>query len=272
MNPTLIAAGGNLLGGLLGRGKKVRAQDNSYGHVKGIMKAAKEFGFNPLTLLGSVSAVGGAAADNSSLGQGIANAALIASDAISAKRATAKRLNDYQTQNQRLQSRLDAITIRPPVPGVYGRARLPSDPEVYGDDRGNPLHDPVKLDRGAGGGIAVPDPRLDRGSGGYGHGFRLEPAPGYSPASVIEEEYGDVASWGYGLVKVGADVGYNARRFTDYMGWTTPGTVAGAQMLKTLFGNGGRKDRVRLNPDGYTEDGKPFWVQPDGSVRWDYSK
>lgn len=24
-------------------------------------------------------------------------------------------------------------------------------------------------------------------------------------------------------------------------------------------------------PTGYTEDGKPFWTMPDGSVRWDYS-
>lgn len=129
----LIGAGGSILGGLFGRSKQPTAGQNAFSHVKGIMKASKEFGFNPLTLLGAVSPMGGGGTDNSSLGQGIANAALIASDAISAKRETAKRLNDYQTQNQRLQSRLNAITIRPPVPGVYGRARLPSDPGVYGD-------------------------------------------------------------------------------------------------------------------------------------------
>lgn len=130
--PALIGAAGSILGGLFGRSKQISAGDNAYSHVSGIMRAAKKFGFNPLTLLGSVGQMGGTPADNSAFGQGIANAALLASDAIAAKRETAGRLNQYQMQNQRLQSKLNAITLRPPVPGVYGGAPMPSDPEVYG--------------------------------------------------------------------------------------------------------------------------------------------
>lgn len=132
--PAVIGAVGSILGGLFGRTKAISAGDNAFSHVQGIMRASSTFGFNPLTLLGAVSPMGGTPADNSSFGQGIANAAMIASDAIGARQNSlagrSERLNQTQA---RLQKRLNAITIRAPVPGVYGRVRLPSDPQVYGD-------------------------------------------------------------------------------------------------------------------------------------------
>lgn len=136
----IIGAVGQLLGGLLGRNKQkpISAGDNAFSHVGGIMRASKQYGFNPLTLLGAVPAMGGTPGftDNSSFGTAVANAAMIASDSIQANRSQAARLNEYQTQNQRLTEKLNAITLRPPVPGLYGRARMPSDPEVYGGTDG----------------------------------------------------------------------------------------------------------------------------------------
>lgn len=132
----LISAGATLLGGLFGRKKAVSAGDNAYSHVGGIMRAASQYGFNPLTLLGAVAPMGGTPADNSAFGQAVANAGMIAADAIAAKPDNAAKLNAYQTQNQRLQRKLNALSVRSPVPGTYGRARQPSDPEVYGGRQG----------------------------------------------------------------------------------------------------------------------------------------
>lgn len=133
----IIGAIGSLVGGLLGRSKtkSPTAEENAFGHVKGIMSAASTFGFNPLTLLGSVGAVGGGpnSVDNSSFGQGVSNAAMLLADGLTRNGGVANKLNQYQQQNARLQQRVDQLTIRSPVPGLYGRSRLPSDPAVYGD-------------------------------------------------------------------------------------------------------------------------------------------
>lgn len=154
--PAVIGAVGSILGGLFGRKKAISAGDNAFSHVQGIMRASSTFGFNPLTLLGAVSPMGGTPADNSSFGQGIANAAMIASDAIGARQNSlagrSERLNQTQA---RLQKRLNAITIRAPVPGVYGRVRLPSDPQVYGENTSSTagVVDPVQPGNGRAAGI-----------------------------------------------------------------------------------------------------------------------
>jgi hypothetical protein len=130
---SLLGVLGSVAGGLLGRSKGKSASSQSYGNVKGLVQASRAWGINLLTWLGGgVSGGSGIAADNSALGQGIANAAMLASDALASKRSTAAALNAYQQQNRRLQDRLNAVTLRAPVPGVYGTARMPSDPEVYG--------------------------------------------------------------------------------------------------------------------------------------------
>lgn len=135
---TLLAVAGSILGGLFGRSKQkvISAGDNRYSDVQGIMRAAKDFGFNPLTLLTQGQAIGPTVTtqDNSAFGAGIANAFALAGDAITARRAQTQKLNDYQNQNRRLMAKVNAITLRSPVPGVYGTSKMPSDPEVYGND------------------------------------------------------------------------------------------------------------------------------------------
>lgn len=132
----LITAAGSLLGGLFGRPKQkvISAGDNRYSDVEGIMRASKDFGFNPLTLLSQGSAIGPTVLtqDNSAFGAGIANAFALAGDAVTAKRSQTQKLNDYQTQNKRLTDKVNAITLRAPSPGVYGISKMPSDPDVYG--------------------------------------------------------------------------------------------------------------------------------------------
>lgn len=145
------AAAGSVLGGLLGKSKTTTAGQNRYSDIRGLMKAAKEYGFNPLTLLSQGQAIGPSSVDNSAFGAGIANAFALAGDAVSAKRAQAKKLNDYQNQNKRLTEKVNAITLRSPVPGVYGTSKMPSDPEVYSDGTAESYVSGVSGLRGSGG-------------------------------------------------------------------------------------------------------------------------
>lgn len=133
---TAIAVGGQLLGGIFGSKNTTKESwKGSYGalvgHAQGAIEGARRTGFNPLTLLGA-SPASGIPGDNSAFGQSVANASLLLADELSTNKATVDKLNAYQTQNLRLQRRLDTVSVRTPVPGVYGGARQPSDPEVYG--------------------------------------------------------------------------------------------------------------------------------------------
>lgn len=210
---SLLAAGASILGGLLGRSKTkpISAGDNAYSHVEGIMRAAKAFGWSPLTLMGSVSPVGGTpgTTDNSAFGQGIANAGMILSDRMSAKQTQKAKLEKINQTQTRLQNRLDAITIRTPRPGVYGRARIPADPEVYGN--GTPSEDhPLASELGN---IAVPDPTLDRANPGFLAGFKWEASPGWSPGQHWEDRYGDTPmNWPIAVAQMASDIGYNLRK------------------------------------------------------------
>jgi hypothetical protein len=111
-----------------------KPDESRFLYVKGIMGASETFGINPLMLLPTSN--GGyspPAKDFSMLSQGISDAFALAGDAFSRKGSAAAKLNAYQQKTERLQSRLNAVTVQSPVPGVYGRARMPSDPQVYGD-------------------------------------------------------------------------------------------------------------------------------------------
>ena len=151
----LIAAGGSLLGGLFGRSRRFLRATTLIRMFRASCGRPRNTASTRSPSSARCRRWAGIPADNSALGQGVANAALIASDAVSAKRQTAARLNAYQTQNARLQKRLEALTIRSPVPGVYGLARQPSDPEVYGGtgSEGGSAH--VSGDGGASGAAAA---------------------------------------------------------------------------------------------------------------------
>ena len=217
MLPALIAAGGSLLGGLLGRSKPISADAQSYGNVKGLMRAAEKYGINPLTLIGGgVSGGSGIPGDNSSMGAGIADAAMLLGDSL-AKKTDAAKLQQAQAQNQKLQQQVTSLTIRPKVPGIYGPPMLGGPSRVQSTSPDNRLDDPVVLPDGASGGVGVPDPRLDRASGVYVAGTYVEPAPGWSPAQVFEDNYGDVASAAFGFAKMGADFLHTRKKRNEVM-------------------------------------------------------
>jgi hypothetical protein len=125
VGPALIQAGGSLLGGLFGK-KAPSAGQNAYSHVKGIMRAADAFGFNPLTLLGAVTPMAGSATPNY-MGEAISNAAAIAADALSRRGAPAARLQRAEEENERLQRKVDRLSLRPNVPGVYNGVGVSAD-------------------------------------------------------------------------------------------------------------------------------------------------
>lgn len=120
--PTLISAGASILGGLLGKSDPVSAGQNAYSHVKGIMRAAKDFNWNPLYLMGSVPPVGGTPGDNSSISSGIANAGMLIADKMQSRSGVAGLLNKYQQANVKLARENETLKLRPPVPGIYSNA------------------------------------------------------------------------------------------------------------------------------------------------------
>lgn len=118
----LVQAGGAILGGLLGRTKPVSAAQSFQSHMKGVMASAEKYGFNPLTLLG-VNSPGFSPGDNSSMSAGIANAGMYLGDALS-KKTDAAKLQQATAQNQVLQNKVQSLTLRPKVPGIYGAPRM----------------------------------------------------------------------------------------------------------------------------------------------------
>lgn len=116
-----VSAAGSLLGGIFGRSKKgPSAGDNAYSHVGGIMEAAEKFGFNPLTLLGSVGAVGGASPPTNTMGAAIADAAMYLGDGMSKAGELKRQRDQLAAERDALQSKVVGLTIRPKVPGIYG--------------------------------------------------------------------------------------------------------------------------------------------------------
>lgn len=115
----LISAGSSLFGGLFGK-KPPTSGQNSFSHVSGIMRASEKFGFNPLTLLGSVGAVGGGTPQNY-MGAAIADAGLAYANGMTEKGRLdqIKRSNDLEEANLELRRKVEQMTIRPKVGGIY---------------------------------------------------------------------------------------------------------------------------------------------------------
>lgn len=231
------------VGGLFG-GKTPKPSANIVSQAKGARDAARRFGFSPLTMLqygqpGGVAGGGGGAplASIQMIVDGLAGVDdEMSGDA--ARRRAADQLNLDLAQLKLDQARSGVVAVTPQyaADGIPGGMTFGRRPTTVTQSNGGPrgatggaagsetdrLNDPVDLPDGDTGGVGVPAPRLDRGAGGYALGLRWDSAPGWSPAQVIEDEYGDVASWGYGLAKSVADVGHNGRRLADWAGITEP--------------------------------------------------
>lgn len=217
---TVIGAGASLLSAKMGQPKN-KWQVPDYA---GIRSKAEAAGFNPLTALTSAS--GQAVQSQNYMGAAIADAGLMLADTL-AKNKNAGQVSKLAQSNAALTKKVQALTLRPVVGGVYAQRQATpslrsslrvsgsalsssgsgvSDVSTVGADPR--LADPVVLLDGPSGGIAVPPDRLDRGAGFYIAGRRIEPAPGWSPSNVAENEYGDIGQAFYGLGKLGADLAY----------------------------------------------------------------
>lgn len=202
---SLISAGASLLGGIFGKSKPKYVTPD-YAKIR---RKAEAAGFNPLTAL--TSAPGQVVQSQNYMGSAIADAGLLLADGMAKKAEQEGEITRLREQNQKLAEKVQNLTLRPRIGGIYAATEsTPSLRQALGgkDVLVDRLHDPVALEAGGSGGIAVPDPRLDRGTGFYINGHRLEAAPGWSPASVAEDEYGDVGQAFYGIGKFFADATY----------------------------------------------------------------
>lgn len=201
---TLLSVGGSLLGGLLGRSKPKYVVP-PYAKIRAEAEAA---GFNPLTALGM--APGSVVMAENPMGSAIADSALMLAESVDRRQ---QLVQSVQSENTNLRKQVQRMTLRPDVGGIYARRQsVSSIPRSMGASDvssvgiNGRLADPVALVAGSAGGIAVPDPRLDRASGIYVGSERIEAAPGWSSSQVVEDNYGDVAQSVYGLGKLAADL------------------------------------------------------------------
>lgn len=130
MWPALIGAGASLLGGILGKPKERSAEQNSrealLGQAAGARKAAEKYGFNPLTLLGVSSAVG-PSESSAYMGSAIADAGMMLADGLQRRQDELGQISQLEQQNRELQERVQSLTLRPRVGGVYAqREAVPS--------------------------------------------------------------------------------------------------------------------------------------------------
>lgn len=228
-----IASG---LSGLFGKKKKApTVQENMMAQAQGARMAAEAFGFNPLTMLQFGNPQGTGLANSSApplastdlLVDGLAGVDDIVSGDLRRRRA-ADQLNLDMAALKLDQARSGVLSV--PIGAVNTVAKGPSPLgqrpiqvqqsngasaaplSMSGSlkDRGHSIEAPVKQ-----GLVDMPDPKLDTGTGIYANGAFIQSTPGWSPVSVLEEEYGDLISLPYGILKAGADIGYNLRSRRD---------------------------------------------------------
>lgn len=212
-----IGAAGSLLGGIFGRSDPKYVVPN-YAKIREKAEAA---GFNPLTAL--TSAPGAVVQSQSYMGSAISDAAMYLADGV-AKSAEAKgEAQRLREENAALQERVQSLTIRPKVDGIYAdNERTPlvrqggSDASVRSSDFGLGRHVPdlpflVDTDRGPltlGQYASARDVPAFRA---FGHDFYG--SGNFSTAAQVEDSLGDVASWGWGALAGVDAVGNELREY-----------------------------------------------------------
>jgi hypothetical protein len=128
----LISGASSILGGLFGKPKSKYVVPD----YKGIRKGAEEAGFNPLTAL-TQGPQGSVVTSSNPMGTAIADAGLMLADSL-AKSKKGGILSKVQSENAELQRRVQNLTLRPKVAGVYGRQQsVPSVPQALGVSSGS---------------------------------------------------------------------------------------------------------------------------------------
>lgn len=128
----LLSVASSLVGGILGevgqnrnnaRQERFIREQNAYNAPDQVRARAEKAGFNPLLFVGPGVGQQTATAASSGynyMGNAIADAGLLMADAI-AKRKDAMRLSRMEDQNRRLTNKVQALTLRPQVGGIYAQ-------------------------------------------------------------------------------------------------------------------------------------------------------
>lgn len=130
----LISGATSLLGGLFGRKseKKAIAAQNEYNNPTNIRKRAEEAGFNPLSFIGPGVGLQTTTGGSNYMGSAIADAGMAFADSM-AKKAELGKLDELQQANAKLAAKVQALTLRPKVAGIYAqRQSTPTIPAAVG--------------------------------------------------------------------------------------------------------------------------------------------
>ncbi|WP_414896648.1 hypothetical protein [Rhodovulum sp. YEN HP10] len=137
---SLISGGASLLGGLFGSKKKAKYVVPYYGKIRARAEAA---GFNPLTALTSAPGAVASAGQNY-MGQAIADAGLLLADGLAKKAEKTGELQKAREQNAQLKERVQQLTIRPRVGGIYANnVNTPSIRAAVGGDDARVVAEPA---------------------------------------------------------------------------------------------------------------------------------
>lgn len=249
MGEALIGAGASLLGGVFGKSKTYSPREMALGHVEGVMQAAETFGLNPLTILGSI---GGPSAVSGSnyMGQAIADAGLMLADGL-AKQKELGRLSQLERQNQYLAQKVQSLTLRPKVAGIYGGLEtVPTLRQALGVGDASAAVQGVSTAGVSGVGDRVDlRPLMEVDSGSFMADPRRpvdnDPIKTHSGYIVVDNPQLPVP------VRVPTLDGDEALQWYDYPSLLLPAAAAFGDFLRSpAFGP----------PDGYARDGEPLGV------------
>lgn len=255
---SLINGGISLLGGLLGRKRKdPTPAQNIMSQAQGARQAADAYGFNPLTMLqygqpgGAMGGGGGAPLASIELITGGLKDVADAFTGEAARRRAADQLEMDLAQLKLDQLRSGVLAVAPSAASAIGSGPTPIGPRTatvvqsagrfqparggfnersrktgpFGPDNSpDPHRDSVPN----------PEPLLDRGSGHYVNGVYVEPAPGSSPASVMEENYGEMHGEIRGWQNYFMELLPGTRRIMDRSGWTQPDYDYSGELLSRI--------------------------------------
>lgn len=238
-----LSAGAQIIGGLSGLFSSKKgapsARENTVKLAQGARQAAERYGFNPLTMLqyggGAGGGGGGGAPPLASvemLTSGLRDFDDITSGDAQRRRAAEQleldlaRLKLDQARSGVAVAPVAAVNAVGAGPSPLGRravtvmqggavADVPRAVTRSSAKPDNPnASHPLRFSLGN---VSTPDQTLDRGSGYYAGGYRIEGAPGWSSGETIEQEYGDgPIAWGMSALKLGADAAHNLKRLGSY--------------------------------------------------------
>lgn len=255
MDPEIIAGGLKLLGGLFGRKQKQMSPAQSImSTAQGVTDAAAATGLNRLTLLNASNATAG-------VGMTMGGPPPLASLSVLGDIIDENFSNDAKDRKEhnRLQNELLTLEV----------------------DRARSLNAVAPVQSVAGGG-ALNGGRGNMRVSGPSNGFLAE--TDRNPASAQEVD-NTVSYQSHGqetVVPIGPDAdeiftgvfieANNKRKARLAREARSPGMTTGAALSvpegATSNGVGALLPLPSKKPDGKTADGRPFWVNPDGSIRY----